>query len=115
MEDGLDAHHSVQSTNNKIPEFQMARNLLLEHQIDINSVTSGVALRTTKPGAPLSADLNLRMHKGGELHTNEGGRRTYDRLQAAVDRAGGDWGARREALLVELGNMRQEIAAGTFP
>ncbi|MBX9628378.1 MAG: AHH domain-containing protein [Gemmataceae bacterium] len=114
-EDGLDAHHIVQSTNNKIPEFQKARDLLLEHQIDINSAANGVALRTTKPNAPAPADPNLRMHKGGELHTNEGGRRTYERLKKAMEQAGSDWGARRQALLRELERMRTQIAAGTFP
>jgi hypothetical protein len=115
MEDGVDAHHIVQSTNNKIPEFQKARDLLLEHQIDINSAANGVPLRTTKPGAPLPADPELRMHKGGELHSNKGGRRTYQRLKDAIDRAGSDWGVQRQAILDELAKMRQEIVAGTFP
>ena len=115
MEDGLDAHHIVQSTNNKTPEFQQARDLLLEHQIDVNSSANGVALRTTKPYTPLPADPKLRMHKGGELHTNEGGRRTYKRLKDAADRAGSDWAARRQALLNELDKLRGEIIDGVFP
>lgn len=105
----------VQSTNNKTPEFQQARDLLLEHQIDVNSSANGVALRTTKPDTPLPADPKLRMHKGGELHTNEGGRRTYKRLKDAADRAGSDWAARRQALLNELDKLRGEIIDGMFP
>jgi hypothetical protein len=72
-------------------------------------------LRTTKPGAPRPTDPNLRIHKGDNLHNYEGGRRTYERLRSAVDRAGSRWGARRQALLDELAKMREEILAGTFP
>jgi hypothetical protein len=111
----LDAHHIVHSSNNKVPEFQKARDLLLEHQIDINSADNGVPLRSTKPGTPPPPDKTLRMHKGDGIHTNEGGRRTYSRLQDAVDRAGKDWGARRQALINELAKIRKDILAGRLP
>ncbi len=111
--DGRAAHHIVQATNNKDPSFQKARDLLLEHQIDINSSANGVALQSTKPGARVNP--GLRRHAGGDLHTKVGGQRTLKRLEEAVERAGSDWGARRQALLDALDEMRQGILAGTFP
>ena len=67
--DGRAAHHIVQATNNKDPSFQKARDLLLEHQIDINSSANGVALQSTKPGARVNP--GLRRHAGGDLHTKK--------------------------------------------
>jgi hypothetical protein len=44
-----------------------------------------------------------------------GGQRTYQRLKDAVDAAGSDWAARRDAILKTLDDLRREILAGTFP
>ncbi|WP_162655995.1 hypothetical protein [Tuwongella immobilis] len=74
-----------------------------------------MALRTPKPNVLLRADPNLRIHKGGEFHTNEDDRLTDNRLQDAVDGAGTDWATQHQALFNELDKMRVEIAAGAFP
>jgi hypothetical protein len=116
--DGRAAHHIVQATNNKDPAFQKARDLLLEHQIDINSPANGVALQSNKPGAKVNPGLRVHkgdVAKGDHLHSNIGGQRTLKKLEAAVERAGSDWGARRQAILDALEEMRQGILAGTFP
>src|SRR5262249_47307210 len=111
--DGREAHHIVQATNGKHRDFERARQLLLEHQIDINAAENGVALQSTKPGAKINP--GLRNHHGEGLHANDVGGETFRRLDEAAKRGGSDWAKRRQEIINELDRLRNDILEGRLP
>jgi hypothetical protein len=95
---GRVAHHIVPSTS---PRADAARAILNEYQIDINGVANGVSITEAQ-------------HRTAGLHRFP----NIDRVTARLENARNginDWAQARQAVIDELGAIRDEIVAGTFP
>jgi hypothetical protein len=105
----LDAHHIVESTGKRAAP---AREILDKYEIDINSITNGVPLQSSRPGAKINP--GVRNHKGEGLHSYDGIDQVNNRLERAV-RGASDWGAARQRVLDALAEIKAEILNGSFP
>jgi hypothetical protein len=94
---GEDAHHVVASTHRRAAE---ARDLLDAHQIDINDAANGVS-------------LDPSIHHGNGLHSYAGIDEVTRRLNASVQGVD-DFATRRQLILEELDNIRNDIESGAF-
>jgi hypothetical protein len=100
------AHHIVPGRDKKgTVEAQAARDILDDYQIDINQAENGVRL-------PPDDHYKTGLHSGGTY------KETYRRLDDIVTFGQGEglaWGQIREALLVELQDIGNLMAARNYP
>ncbi len=95
---GEQGHHIVQGIDNNAYK---ARRLLDDYQIDINGKENGVSLTPYE-------------HQQSWLQRRETIKLVTDRLQNAA-KTSGDWDAKRQSVIKELGELAKEIKAGKFP